>query len=76
MFNPTVVDEFEVEIISVKPRIYLKHNNKTYIAFVSAHYVSYSDIKVADSECVEVTFENRLRPTLTKCLTFIPIKND
>jgi len=68
MFSPTKVDESEVLVITTEPKILVLRNGVTYQSFRDSPYVCYEDIPVPDQ-----TFDERLRPGLCRCLTFIPL---
>ena len=73
MFNPTKIDESEVTVLTVYPKILVAHNGVTYQSFRDSGYCCYEDIRVPDHQCIEVTFSERLQPGLCRCLTFIPV---
>jgi hypothetical protein len=69
MFSPTKVDESEVQVLTTEPKILVFRKGVTYQSFRDSPYVCYEDIPVPDSQ----TFDERLRPGLCRCLTFIPL---
>ena len=73
MFRPTKVDESEVLVLTTEPKILVFRNGVTYQSFRDSPYVCYEDIPVPDSQCIEITFDERLRPGSCRCLTFIPL---
>jgi hypothetical protein len=73
MFSPTKVDESEVVVLTVYPKILITRNGVTYQSFRDSNYACYEDIKVPAHQCIEVTFSERLQPGLCRCLTFIAV---
>jgi hypothetical protein len=73
MFNPTKVNESEVTVLSVYPKILIARDGVTYQSFRDSNYVCYEDIPVPAHQCIEVQFSRHLQPGLCTCLTFIPV---
>jgi hypothetical protein len=73
MFSPTKVDELEVTILTVYPKILVTYKGVTYQSFRDSGYVCYEDIPVPAHQCIEVQFPKSLQPGLCTCLTFIPV---